>query len=87
MSSSFRLLLIILLPIAAHPADVHVPEVLQDWQAWVLQDKDYRDCPFFFNRGATFADGIQSFRIDIIQTIKHFLTGKNCGTGIRIGRK
>ena len=53
MSSSFRLLLIVLLPIAAHPADVYVPEDLQDWQAWVLQDKDYRDCPFYFNRGAT----------------------------------
>ncbi len=53
MSSSLRLLLLLLLPIAAHPADVYVPDDLQDWQSWVLQDKDYRDCPFYFNRGAT----------------------------------
>ncbi len=53
MSSSFRLLFLLLLPIAAHPADVYVPDELQDWQGWVLQDKEYRDCPFYFNRGAT----------------------------------
>ena len=23
---------------------------LQDWQQWVLKDKEYRQCPFFFNR-------------------------------------
>ena len=53
MSSSFRLLLLLLLPIAAQSADVYVPDDLQDWQAWVLQDKGYRDCPFYFNRSAT----------------------------------
>ena len=53
MSSSIRLLLLLLLPMAAHPADVFVPDDLQDWQAWVLQDKGYRDCPFYFNQGAT----------------------------------
>jgi hypothetical protein len=58
MSSSLvrlsqRLLLLLLLPIAAQSADVHVPDELQDWQSWVLQDKEYRNCPFYFNRGAT----------------------------------
>ena len=53
LSLSLRLLLLFLLPVAAHPADVYVPNELQDWQGWVLQDKDYRNCPFYFNRGAT----------------------------------
>ncbi len=53
VSLSLRLLFFLLLPVAAQPADVHVPDDLQDWQAWVLQDKEYRDCPFYFNRGAT----------------------------------
>ncbi len=53
LSSGIRLLLFLLLPIEAYTADVYVPDELQDWQEWVLQDKDYRDCPFYFNRGAT----------------------------------
>jgi len=53
VSLSLRLLLLLLLPVAASPSDVHVPDDLQDWQAWVLQDKEYRGCPFYFNRGAT----------------------------------
>ena len=53
VSLSLRLLLLLLLPVAAQSADVHVPDELQDWRAWVLQDKEYRDCPFYFNRGAT----------------------------------
>jgi hypothetical protein len=52
MSSSIRLLLLLLLPMAAHPADVYVPDELQDWQEWVLQDRGYRECPFYFNQGA-----------------------------------
>ena len=52
MSSSIRLLLLLSLPMAAHPADVFVPDDLQDWQEWVLQDMGYRDCPFYFNQGA-----------------------------------
>jgi hypothetical protein len=48
-----RLILIcLLLPFAARSADVFVPEELQGWQEWVLHDKDYRDCPFYFNGGA-----------------------------------
>ena len=41
----------LLLQPLAHAQDVYVPNELQDWQAWVLQDKEYRDCPFFFDRG------------------------------------
>ena len=56
MSSIVRLLIVMLLPLAANSADsadVHVPDDLQDWQAWVLQDKEYRNCPFYFDRGAS----------------------------------
>jgi hypothetical protein len=30
-------------------AEVYVPEELQPWQEWVLKDKEYRKCPFFFD--------------------------------------
>ena len=30
-----------------------MPEVLRDWQQWVLKDKGYRQCPFFFDRRAS----------------------------------
>ena len=32
-------------------ADVFVPEELQGWESWVLHEQEYRDCPFFFDRG------------------------------------
>ncbi len=32
-------------------AQTHVPDDLKDWQEWVLKDKEYRSCPFYFNRG------------------------------------
>ena len=32
-------------------AQIHVPDDLKDWQQWVLEDKEYRNCPFFFDRG------------------------------------
>jgi hypothetical protein len=45
---------LLLLPAAAaHTAETFVPEQLQGWQEWVLKDKEYRNCPFFFNRGAS----------------------------------
>jgi len=51
MSNRFRLLLIAFwLPATVGAAEVHVPQDLQDWQAWVLQDEDFRNCPFYFNR-------------------------------------
>jgi hypothetical protein len=50
MSWKSRLILVCLLvPLAAQSADVHVPDELQGWEAWVLHDREYRDCPFWFN--------------------------------------
>jgi len=37
--------------VAAKP-DVYVPEELKPWLEWVLAGKEYRDCPFFFDRSA-----------------------------------
>ncbi len=34
----------------AEASEVAVPEALRDWRAWVLQDKEYLNCPFFFDR-------------------------------------
>ncbi|MDH3373157.1 MAG: hypothetical protein OEM85_07245, partial [Gammaproteobacteria bacterium] len=54
MSRLLRLVLITFLsPVAVQAADTYVPEQLQGWQEWVLDGQEYRDCPFFFNRGAT----------------------------------
>ncbi|MDX1516321.1 MAG: hypothetical protein R3288_05745, partial [Woeseiaceae bacterium] len=39
------------LPLLA--AEPYVPDELDGWRAWVLDGRDYRDCPFYFNRGAT----------------------------------
>ena len=39
-----------------HGAEVAVPEALRDWQQWVLKDKGYRQCPFFFDRRASRED-------------------------------
>jgi hypothetical protein len=53
MTKLLRAVLIsLLLPVAAHAADTFVPEQLQGWQEWVLDGREYRECPFFFNRGA-----------------------------------
>ena len=63
MSWKQRLILVwLLLPAAAQAADVFVPDELQGWQEWVLHDKDYRACPFYFNgsaaaRGASISNG------------------------------
>jgi len=45
-------LFLLLLPLAAFSQDVYVPAELRDWQEWVLKDREYRECPFYFNRGA-----------------------------------
>lgn len=37
-------------------AEPHVPDDLKDWQQWVLKDKEYRNCPFFFDRGVAQPD-------------------------------
>jgi len=53
MSWMSRLILAgLLLPVTAQSAGVFVPEELQGWEAWVLHDKEYRDCPFYFNSRA-----------------------------------
>ncbi|MBT8089032.1 MAG: hypothetical protein KJO01_02365 [Gammaproteobacteria bacterium] len=44
--------LTLLFMMAATAAQDYVPADLQDWQEWVLKDKEYRDCPFYFNRNA-----------------------------------
>jgi len=31
-------------------AQTNVPDDLRDWQQWVLKDKEYRSCPFYFDR-------------------------------------
>lgn len=57
MHTLFRLVPIsLLLPAIVLAQDPYVPEDLQDWQRWVLHDKEYRGCPFFFDRGATERD-------------------------------
>lgn len=54
MSKLVRLILIsLLLPAFAPAAQIHVPDQLKDWQQWVLKDKEYLACPFYFNRAAT----------------------------------
>ena len=54
MSWISRLILVwLLLPITAQSAEVFVPDELQGWQAWVLHDRDYRGCPFYFNASAS----------------------------------
>ena len=38
-----------LTPAAFSQQDVYVPEELEPWREWVLEGKEYRNCPFFFN--------------------------------------
>jgi hypothetical protein len=53
MSKSVRLILILLLlPAFAPAAQIHVPDQLKDWEQWVLKDKEYFACPFYFNQAA-----------------------------------
>ena len=53
MSWMSRLIFVwLLLPVTAQSAEVFVPEELQGWQEWVLHDRDYRGCPFYFNGSA-----------------------------------
>lgn len=37
----------------AIPQDLYVPAELEPWRNWVLHEKDYRLCPFVFNRAGT----------------------------------
>ena len=57
MSRLLRLVLIsLLLPASGQAAETFVPEQLRDWQEWVLDGSEYRDCPFYFDRGAANQD-------------------------------
>ncbi len=42
----------LLLPAMALANDTYVPDDLKDWEQWVLHGKEYRACPFFFDRAA-----------------------------------
>ncbi|MCH7637292.1 MAG: hypothetical protein IIA12_06435 [Proteobacteria bacterium] len=54
MSLMLRLFLtVLLLPATVLASDPYVPNELQNWQEWVLKDREYRSCPFIFNHGAT----------------------------------
>lgn len=53
MSRLLRLFLLsLLMPLSVYAAETYVPEQLEGWQEWVLDGTEYRDCPFYFNRGA-----------------------------------
>ena len=58
MSSKLWLVVITLLVLATGTtvAQNYVPDELEGWQRWVLKDKEYRDCPFYFHRGAAERD-------------------------------
>ena len=49
-------LLLVSLPAAAQD---YVPEELEGWQQWVLKDKAYRNCPFYFDRTHSGRDQFQ----------------------------
>ncbi len=51
MSTVLRLLCL-LLPFSTGLAQVYVPDELAPWEAWVLEGHEYRDCPFYYDRGA-----------------------------------
>ncbi|HZD54602.1 MAG TPA: hypothetical protein VE175_16250, partial [Woeseiaceae bacterium] len=45
------LALLVTLPAAgAWNSDIYVPGELEPWRAWVLHGREFRDCPFFFDR-------------------------------------
>ena len=52
MPKTLRILLLMLLPATVVAQEVHVPDELGDWRQWVLQDRDYRECAFYFDGGA-----------------------------------
>ena len=53
MSSIPRLIIAsLLLATVSAAAQDYVPDDLQDWQQWVLKDREYRACAFYFDRAA-----------------------------------
>jgi hypothetical protein len=51
MSLNSRLVALCLFLVSATAvAQPHVPDDLKDWEQWVLKDREYRSCPFYFDR-------------------------------------
>jgi hypothetical protein len=48
----FIFVLLIAAAANAQRSDIHVPSELESWRGWVLQDQEFRQCPFYFDRGA-----------------------------------
>lgn len=44
--------LLLLAAPAAAAGGIYVPDALAAWEGWVLEGKEYRRCPFFFDRAA-----------------------------------
>lgn len=56
MSSKLRLCVLLpslFLTAATAFAETHIPDDLKDWEQWVLKDKEYRNCPFYFDSSAS----------------------------------
>ncbi|MCZ6880136.1 MAG: hypothetical protein O7F13_03295, partial [Gammaproteobacteria bacterium] len=51
LSLSLTLVLLSTTGIAQQP-DAYVPPDLEPWRQWVLQGEEFRNCPFYSNRGA-----------------------------------
>ena len=51
-SKGFLIALLLGMTGGALAQEANVPEALRDWQDWVLEGYEYRDCAFYFNRGA-----------------------------------
>ena len=52
LRSVIPLALCMLAPLAAAQAP-YVPDELEPWRDWVLHDREYRQCPFLYNRAGT----------------------------------
>jgi hypothetical protein len=55
MSKCVGCLILVLLNVSMAPVaaqDVYVPAELEPWRNWVLKDREYRACPFLFDRAA-----------------------------------
>ena len=48
-----HLLLAFALVSPVHAADVYVPQQLEGWESWVLDGKEYRQCPLYFTSGGS----------------------------------
>lgn len=65
------LLCLLSLPLsAAPPSEAELPAVLRDWQAWVLHDRSYRQCPASYDADYSDADAFwcgwpSSLQIDV----------------------